>query len=82
MPSAISRRASSLFSRARLSGTSGYWPRDSSFSMPCRRYLKRQSRAPDVETLRYSPCVSKSFYALSLGLAALTRESVSTPIAR
>ncbi len=46
MPSAMSLRASSRFSRARLSGTSGYAPSEISFLAPLTRYFRRHRRPP------------------------------------
>src|SRR6185312_2906930 len=74
-PSATSRRASSRFSRARFSDTSGYAPSASNRSFPANRYLKRHNRLPLVSIFKYSPRSSYSLYAFSAARAARTRDS-------
>ena len=62
IPSATSRRASSRFSCARRSATSGYAPRDSNLSFPPCRYRNGHSRPPVGTTSMKSPRSSKSLY--------------------
>ena len=77
MPSAMSLRAASRFSRARLSVTSGYAPSEISFSRPLTRYFSRQSRLPVGITKRNKPRSSESLKAFSRLLALRTLVSFS-----
>jgi hypothetical protein len=48
----------------------GYFPRESNFSVPPKRYLRRQSLPPDGVTNKKSPPPSKNYCGLAAGLIA------------
>src|SRR5271156_5584457 len=70
-------RASSLLFLAFAKLTSGYTPIARSFSLPAKRYLKRQYFAPFGITKRNKPFSSASLYALSRGFTLRSLVSVS-----
>jgi len=70
--------ASSRFWRALASDTVGYAPKESSFSLPAKRYLSRHSLLPLGCTTMCNPPPSESLYGFSCGFDERTARSVST----
>jgi len=70
--------AASRRSRASLSDTSGYTPRERRFSLQLKRYLKRHHLPPPGEISRYRPFPSNRRVVFGHGLAFLIWVSVRT----
>lgn len=77
-PELSSLLASSRFSRAVASVTSGYEPNEISFSLPAKRYLSRHSLLPLGCTSTCNPLPSSSLNGFSRGFDVRIAQSLNT----